>query len=124
MIALLKTLLSKLLIGLVNIYRYLISPIIGPRCRFYPTCSNYMIEAIQLHGPIKGTWLGLKRLGRCHPYNEGGYDPVPGTCGHQSCSKQGVAEQDAQKQEAPKQEAPAKSRQIRSILKRRAETLA
>ncbi len=70
-------LLSLLLIGLVNIYRYLISPVIGPRCRFHPTCSKYMIEAIKIHGPIKGTWLGLKRIAKCHPYNEGGYDPVP-----------------------------------------------
>lgn len=103
MIALLKTALSKFLIGLVNIYRYLISPIIGPRCRFYPTCSTYMIEAIQLHGPIKGTWLGLKRLGRCHPYNEGGYDPVPGACGHQSCSEHGIAEQEVPKQKTEEQ---------------------
>lgn len=66
MISLLKQLLSKFLIGLVNLYRYLISPVIGPRCRFYPTCSSYMIEAIRLHGPFRGTWLGLKRLGRCH----------------------------------------------------------
>lgn len=78
-------LLSKLLIGLVNIYRYMISPVIGPRCRFHPTCSSYMIEAIKLHGPFKGCWLGLKRLGRCHPYNDGGYDPVPGSECQHSC---------------------------------------
>lgn len=78
-------LLSKLFIGLVNIYRYMISPVIGPRCRFHPTCSGYMIEAIKIHGPIKGTWLGLKRLGKCHPYNDGGYDPVPPAEGNCSC---------------------------------------
>jgi putative membrane protein insertion efficiency factor len=80
MITFLKKILSACLIGLVHIYKYVISPVIGPRCRFYPTCSTYMIEAIEAHGPIKGTWLGLKRLGRCHPYNDGGYDPVPGCC--------------------------------------------
>ncbi|WP_415903262.1 membrane protein insertion efficiency factor YidD [Neptuniibacter sp. QD29_5] len=77
MLSFLKRCLSSLLIGLVNIYRYLISPVIGPRCRFHPTCSSYMIEAIKLHGPFKGVWLGLKRLSKCHPYNDGGYDPVP-----------------------------------------------
>ena len=74
-----KKALSACLIGLVHVYRYCISPLLGPRCRFYPTCSAYMIEAIQLHGPIKGTFLGLKRLSRCHPYNDGGIDPVPGS---------------------------------------------
>ncbi|WP_415885175.1 membrane protein insertion efficiency factor YidD [Neptuniibacter sp. SY11_33] len=77
MLSFLQRCLSSLLIGLVNIYRYLISPVIGPRCRFHPTCSSYMIEAIKLHGPFKGVWLGLKRLSKCHPYNDGGYDPVP-----------------------------------------------
>ncbi len=88
MITTLKKIPSTLLIGLVYIYKYVISPVIGPRCRFYPTCSTYMIEAIETHGPIKGTWLGLKRLGRCHPYNEGGYDPVPGCCDHTQHSPQ------------------------------------
>ena len=87
MIQRVKSLLSYLLIGLVNIYRYMISPVIGPRCRFHPTCSSYMIEAIKLHGPFKGTWLGLKRLGRCHPYNDGGYDPVPGSEETTQCSR-------------------------------------
>jgi len=82
MITTLKKIPSTILIGLVYIYQYVISPVIGPRCRFYPTCSTYMIEAIKAHGPIKGTWLGLKRLGRCHPYNDGGYDPVPSCCDH------------------------------------------
>ena len=79
MLSFIKNIISALLIGLVKIYRYCISPLLGPRCRFHPTCSAYMIEAIHLHGPIKGVWLGLKRLSRCHPYNDGGLDPVPGT---------------------------------------------
>ncbi|WGE37003.1 membrane protein insertion efficiency factor YidD [Actinobacillus genomosp. 1] len=54
----------------------------GPRCRFYPTCSTYAVEAIKLHGAIKGGWLAAKRIVRCHPWNEGGEDPVPPCCGH------------------------------------------
>ncbi|MFY0676836.1 MAG: membrane protein insertion efficiency factor YidD [Neptuniibacter sp.] len=91
MISFLKKIPSNILIGLVYLYQYLISPIIGPRCRFYPTCSTYMIEAIKTHGPIKGTLLGLKRVSRCHPYNDGGYDPVPPkkrTCEHADCNHQ------------------------------------
>ena len=79
MFSLLKQITGRFLIGLVYVYKYCISPVIGPRCRFYPTCSTYMIEAIQLHGPVKGTLMGLRRISRCHPYNDGGYDPVPGT---------------------------------------------
>ncbi len=66
-----------LLIGLVRFYQLCISPIIGPRCRFYPTCSHYTIEAIQKHGVLKGGWLAIKRIVRCHPGNPGGVDPVP-----------------------------------------------
>ena len=62
---------------LIRGYRYLISPLIGPRCRFYPSCSSYAEEAIQVHGVVKGGWLAIKRIGRCHPLNEGGVDPVP-----------------------------------------------
>ncbi|MGB1090488.1 MAG: membrane protein insertion efficiency factor YidD [Oceanobacter sp.] len=65
------------LIGLVKLYQWLISPLLGSRCRFYPTCSHYAIEALQQHGPLKGSWLTLKRLGRCHPFHPGGFDPVP-----------------------------------------------
>jgi putative membrane protein insertion efficiency factor len=64
-------------IGLVYLYRWLISPLIGPRCRFTPTCSRYAIEALKEHGLIKGCWLSGKRLLKCHPLNDGGYDPVP-----------------------------------------------
>ncbi|MGY4676397.1 membrane protein insertion efficiency factor YidD [Pasteurella sp. P03HT] len=68
---------SKILIGLIRIYQLVISPLIGPRCRFTPTCSCYGIEALKTHGAIKGSWLTLKRILKCHPLNEGGYDPVP-----------------------------------------------
>lgn len=66
-----------IVIGLIHAYRWLISPLIGPRCRFTPTCSIYAIEALKEHGLIKGGWLSGKRLLKCHPLNDGGYDPVP-----------------------------------------------
>lgn len=69
--------IAYLLVGLVQFYRYFISPLIGSRCRFYPTCSTYALEAIKLYGGLKGGWLTLKRISRCHPLNEGGEDPVP-----------------------------------------------
>jgi uncharacterized protein len=61
----------------VRAYQVLISSWLPPTCRFYPTCSQYMIQALERFGPIKGTWMGIKRLARCHPWNEGGYDPLP-----------------------------------------------
>lgn len=61
----------------VRMYQYLISPILGPnKCRYQPTCSHYMIEAIQEWGVLRGTWMGLKRISRCHPWGGSGYDPV------------------------------------------------
>ena len=69
--------MSRLLITLIKAYQYIISPIIGPSCRFTPTCSQYTVEAIQKYGIFKGCWLGAKRISRCHPWNEGGYDPLP-----------------------------------------------
>ncbi|HFI0150702.1 TPA: membrane protein insertion efficiency factor YidD [Streptococcus suis] len=68
--------MKRLLIGLVRFYQKLISPLFPPSCRYHPTCSNYMIEAIQKHG-LKGVLMGLARIGRCHPFVEGGEDPVP-----------------------------------------------
>lgn len=62
---------------IVRAYQLLISPILGPRCRFYPSCSHYSQEALLEHGIIKGLWLSLKRISRCHPGSAGGYDPVP-----------------------------------------------
>ena len=68
---------NKFLLILLKGYKKWISPILGPRCRFYPTCSEYMYEAIIKYGLIKGIWMGLKRLLRCNPLFKGGYDPVP-----------------------------------------------
>lgn len=61
----------------IEAYQRLISPLFPPSCRFTPTCSNYALQAIERHGLLKGGWLALKRIGRCHPWNPGGYDPVP-----------------------------------------------
>lgn len=61
----------------IRFYQYFISPLLGPRCRFQPTCSQYALEAIRLHGALYGSWLSLKRIARCHPLSEGGEDPVP-----------------------------------------------
>jgi len=68
-----------LLVGFLRGYQYLISPLLGNHCRFYPSCSHYAIEAIETHGVVRGTRLALRRLLRCHPWHPGGYDPVPRT---------------------------------------------
>jgi uncharacterized protein len=68
-----------LLVGLLTFYRRFISPLLGARCRFYPSCSAYALEAVQVHGALKGSWLAVRRLSRCHPFHAGGIDPVPGT---------------------------------------------
>lgn len=64
---------------LIRLYQLLISPLLGPRCRFYPSCSQYATEAVQRYGLLRGGALSLRRLSRCHPLNPGGYDPVPDT---------------------------------------------
>ncbi len=69
--------MKKLLLWLIKGYRYFISPLFPPTCRFQPTCSQYAIEAITLHGTFKGSWLAVNRILRCHPFHPGGYDPVP-----------------------------------------------
>lgn len=76
-----QALASRALRGLIRLYQVTLSPLVGNRCRFYPTCSQYADEAIAVHGPLRGSWLAAKRLCRCHPFCEGGLDPVPGT-GH------------------------------------------
>jgi uncharacterized protein len=70
--------LSTLLALPIHLYRRLLSPLLGPRCRFYPSCSSYALQALDLHGPWRGTWLSVRRVCRCHPLNPGGIDPVPG----------------------------------------------
>jgi len=65
------------LMGIIRTYQLVVSPLLGPRCRFHPSCSCYAHTAIERHGVLRGSWLGAKRLFRCHPFSEGGYDPVP-----------------------------------------------
>lgn len=71
--------MRRLAMLLIRGYSLLISPFLGNNCRYYPTCSAYTQEAVQLHGIWRGIWLGLRRIGRCHPWHEGGIDPVPGS---------------------------------------------
>jgi uncharacterized protein len=69
--------MTRLLLLLVRGYQLFISPLLGPRCRFYPSCSAYAVTALQTHGALRGSWLAVRRLGRCHPWNPGGVDHVP-----------------------------------------------
>jgi putative membrane protein insertion efficiency factor len=68
---------ARVLVGAIAIYKRFLSPLLPPACRFHPTCSEYTMQAIELHGALRGTWLGIRRLARCHPFARGGYDPVP-----------------------------------------------
>ena len=72
-----KRIFSLLLIIPIKIYQTIISPLLGPSCRFTPTCSQYAVEAIQKYGPFKGSWVSFKRIIKCHPWGGSGYDPVP-----------------------------------------------
>jgi uncharacterized protein len=67
----------RVLVLLVRGYQVLISPLLPPSCRFYPSCSAYALEAVQVHGALRGSWLAVRRLSRCHPFHAGGLDPVP-----------------------------------------------
>ena len=69
--------MKTILIALIKVYRLFISPLFPPCCRFRPTCSKYALEAINRFGVLKGSWLSVKRISRCHPFHPGGYDPVP-----------------------------------------------
>lgn len=69
--------MTRILLFLIKAYQYLISPMLGPSCRYTPTCSEYAEQAVKKYGPLKGGWLGVKRIGRCHPWHDGGYDPLP-----------------------------------------------
>lgn len=81
------TLIARIIALPVRAYRLILSPWLGHGCRFQPTCSAYALEALDRHGALRGTWLMLRRLGRCHPWGGDGYDPVPGADpAHDGCS--------------------------------------
>jgi putative membrane protein insertion efficiency factor len=69
--------MNKLLVWILRAYQLMLSPMLGQNCRFYPSCSNYAIEAIRTHGAARGSYLAARRVCRCHPWNHGGHDPVP-----------------------------------------------
>jgi putative membrane protein insertion efficiency factor len=69
--------MRKAAIGLIVVYQRVVSPVLGPACRYEPSCSEYARQAIEKYGAARGAWMGMKRLARCHPFHKGGYDPVP-----------------------------------------------
>lgn len=69
--------MTRILLGLVRVYRYIVSPLLGSCCRFYPSCSVYAVHALEAHGAVRGGWLAVRRVARCHPWHPGGFDPVP-----------------------------------------------
>ncbi len=83
----LKRIMTAMLTFLIRAYQYAISPFLGNNCRFYPSCSHYMLEAIETHGLLKGIGLGTRRILKCHPWNDGGIDLVPPACGCSSHEK-------------------------------------
>ena len=83
----LKKILTTALTAVIRFYQYAISPFLGNNCRFYPSCSHYMLEAIETHGVLKGVGLGTRRILKCHPWHDGGIDLVPPACGCNSHEK-------------------------------------
>jgi putative membrane protein insertion efficiency factor len=75
--ALLRSVSSAPLLALLWVYRTFVSPALPPACRYHPSCSQYAVEAVRVHGPLRGAWLAIRRLLRCHPFAPGGPDPVP-----------------------------------------------
>jgi putative membrane protein insertion efficiency factor len=69
--------MKTIFLALIRAYQYLLRPMLGSNCRFYPSCSDYAREAIERHGALRGLWLAVRRVARCHPYHPGGFDPVP-----------------------------------------------
>jgi len=90
---------SLLLKGVIRLYQLLVSPMLGPACRYQPTCSVYAHEAIECHGSLRGSWMAVRRLGRCRPGSAGGYDPVPERA--DSGAGSGVDDRDAEAVEPP-----------------------
>ena len=85
LLRLLSRALGTLMIAAVRLYQLTLSPLLGPRCRYWPSCSSYTLEALQVHGPLKGGLMAMRRISRCHPGCEGGIDPVPGGPSEQLC---------------------------------------
>jgi putative membrane protein insertion efficiency factor len=87
--------LTYIFVGMVRFYQLAISPLFPPSCRHIPTCSNYTIAALKIHGPFRGTWLGIKRIAKCHPWGTSGYDPVPpkDSANHQHLPNQKIKNQ-------------------------------
>jgi hypothetical protein len=71
------SLVGRMLVGMIRVYQRFVSPMLGPRCRFYPSCSHYACDALCDHGALRGSWLAARRVLRCHPFHPGGFDPVP-----------------------------------------------
>jgi len=71
------SLATRVLVAPIRFYQRFISPALPPSCRYSPSCSSYAVEALQVHGPLRGSWFAVRRIGRCHPWHAGGYDPVP-----------------------------------------------
>jgi uncharacterized protein len=82
--------IKRLLLITIRIYQLCLSSVLGPRCRFHPTCSEYTREAIERHGVFQGTWLGVRRLSKCHPFHPGGIDSVPAVLNVNDTSKKPV----------------------------------
>jgi uncharacterized protein len=83
---------ARVLVVLLTGYRRFVSPLLGQRCRFYPSCSAYAMEAVQVHGALRGSWLAVRRLSRCHPFHAGGLDPVPRRGPEQTAADEAVTD--------------------------------
>ncbi|RUO43690.1 membrane protein insertion efficiency factor YidD [Aliidiomarina taiwanensis] len=94
-----KQALQAILIGLIRLYQLIISPLLGPRCRFVPTCSEYAIQAVKRFGVIKGSWLAIRRISKCHPGHPGGFDPIPGNEQHSHMTHKSGEQSQSKKRE-------------------------